>query len=64
MLLKKIFLGINFPRKFFYKILKYILTFSIISNIIITETSKTQKQEKRGKENEKLEKCTDLLQSC
>lgn len=39
------------------------LTFSIIHDIIITETRKTQTR-KRGKENEKLEKCTDLLQSC
>ena len=38
------------------------LTFSIKRGIIITETRKTQ-QEKRDKENEKIKKCTCLLQS-
>lgn len=51
---KKDFLGIKFPRNFFVKILKYILTFSIKRGIVITETRKNTKQEKRGKENEKF----------
>lgn len=55
MLLKKIdFLGIKFPRKFFCKILKYMLTFSIIHGIIITETRKTQNKKREVRKNEKF----------